>query len=84
MDAEGDVYLCTFILGQVTGSSGLPDFTCHAAKISLKVELGGISLSSHAASPELLQAPVNLLMALTIQYGVRLEELVSVWNSKLG
>lgn len=81
---QGDVYLCTFILGQVTGSSGLPDFTCHTGKISLKVELGGISLSSHAVSPELLQAPVSLPMGLTIQHRAGPKELVSVWNSKLG
>lgn len=48
---QGDFYLCTFILGQVTGSSGFPDFTCHTGKISLKAELGGISLSFHAVSP---------------------------------
>lgn len=81
---QGDVYLCTFILGQVTGSSGFPDFTRHTGKTSLKVELGGISLSSHAASPELLQHPVNLPMGLTMQHGVRLKELVSALNSQLG
>lgn len=79
---QGDVYLCTFILGQVTGSSGFPDFTCHAGKISLEVELGGISLSS--VSPEFLQAPVYLPVRLTIQHRVRLKELDSALNSKLG
>lgn len=81
---QGDVYLCTFILGQVTGSSGFPHFTCHAGKISLKVKLGGISLSSHAVSPEFLQAAVYPSMGLTIQHGVRLKELVSALDSELG
>lgn len=77
---QGDVYLCTFILGQVTGSSGFPDFTCHTGRIPLEVELGGISLSCCKARVP----PVYLPLGLTIQHGVRLKELLSALNSKLG